>query len=112
MPLVKLCLMRTFAVTEDFSLIHVGPDFRDMSQTFGLRAALIRFPPSQRILSIGKPNRILLFLVQNDFVEGVIGLSGLERGYLFRRPVLIPMLHEKCQLNGTGVPKTVPMPFR
>ena len=48
---------------------HVRPDLFDVSQTFGLRPALPRVLPAERVLAIRRPDRVLLFVVDDHFVN-------------------------------------------
>lgn len=51
---------------------HVCPHFLDVGQAFFLGAALTRIPPAESILAIGWPDRVLLLMIQDDFVDGLI----------------------------------------
>src|SRR3954470_16751212 len=48
---------------------HVGPHRLDVFEAFGLRSALAAVAPSERILAIGRPDRVLLFVVHHDLVD-------------------------------------------
>src|SRR6266436_3871926 len=51
---------------------HVGPDFFDIVQAFRLWTCFSNFSPAQRWLTIGKPDRILLFMIHNNFINSVV----------------------------------------
>jgi len=53
---------------------HVSPHFLDVVQTFGLGPALSSIVPAERIRPVHRPDRILLFVVYNNFVNGIVSL--------------------------------------
>src|SRR5215218_5175573 len=48
---------------------HVGPHFLDERQALCLRAALPRVAPPERVLAVGRPDGVLLFLVKYDLID-------------------------------------------
>src|SRR6185295_15575588 len=42
---------------------HVGPDLFDVREAFILRTRLPRIVPTECVLAIGRPDRVLLFMV-------------------------------------------------
>ena len=53
---------------------HVGPNFFNISQAFGLRTGLARIRPAKRAFLFGRPDRVLLFMIYNDFVRCLVFL--------------------------------------
>src|SRR5438093_6778623 len=51
---------------------HVRPDFLDVGQALRLRAAFASIPPTQRILPVRRPDRVLLFMIHNDLINRII----------------------------------------
>src|SRR5215203_2442498 len=48
---------------------HVGPHFLDERQALCLGTALPRVAPPERVLAVGRPDGVLLFVVQYDLVD-------------------------------------------
>ena len=53
---------------------HIGPYFLDVVETFGFGPALAGIVPAERIRPMHRPDRILLFVVYNNFVNGIVSL--------------------------------------
>src|SRR6185369_787482 len=51
---------------------HVSPDLFDVLQTFGLHTGFTGVKPTECILAIGRPNRVLLFVVEHNFIDCLI----------------------------------------
>jgi hypothetical protein len=51
---------------------HIGPHFFDVVEALFLHPGLACVVPAERILAIGKPDGILLFVVHNYFVGSVV----------------------------------------
>jgi hypothetical protein len=47
---------------------HIGPDFFDIGQTLRFRPRLARISPAQRILSIRRPDGVLLLVVHHHLI--------------------------------------------
>ena len=48
---------------------HISPDFLDVVETLGFQAAFAGIEPAQRVFSLLGPDRILLFVIDDDFVD-------------------------------------------
>src|SRR5215212_8361607 len=70
--IIAFCFRLLFHLLAETERPHVGPDFLDVSQTFFLRAALAGVVPAKRILPVGGPDRVLLLMVDDHFVDGVV----------------------------------------
>lgn len=55
-----------------FKGAHVDPDLINIRQTFRFNAASAHICPPQRILSPGRPDRVLLFVIDEDFVDRLV----------------------------------------
>src|SRR4051794_15708635 len=51
---------------------HVRPNLFDVREALRFRARLARIVPTKRVLTIGRPDRILLFVVHHNFVDGSV----------------------------------------
>lgn len=51
---------------------HVGPHLFDMRQTFCHGPAFACIGPAKRIFLVCRPDRVLLFMIQNDFVDSIV----------------------------------------
>src|SRR5690242_15960882 len=58
---------------------HVGPHFLDVSETFGFGSDFPRIVPTGRVLSILWPDRILLLVIDHDFVDSFVFVFVIER---------------------------------
>src|SRR4051812_22147695 len=67
-----LLVTRLFHLLAQTQRAHVSPDLFDVCEAFGLRARLARIVPPERILAVGGPNRILLFVIDDDLVDGCV----------------------------------------
>src|SRR5215472_12820542 len=61
---------------------HVCPHLFDVGEAFLLRPALARLPPSRRQVSFGRPNRILLFVIDDDGIDRAVLVFRVHRGLL------------------------------
>jgi len=62
---------------------HIGPNFLDVGKTLGFRAGFACIVPAQRVLPVGGPDGVLLFMIQNDFVDGCVFVFVSVHGCLF-----------------------------
>src|SRR6476646_6811129 len=60
---------------------HVCPNFLDVSQALFFCAALACILPAQRIFPMGRPDRVLLFMVKHNFVDCLIFLFVSHYGF-------------------------------
>src|SRR5689334_11686638 len=60
---------------------HVCPNFLDVSQALFFCAALACILPAQRIFPMGRPDRVLLFMVKHNFVNCLIFLFVSHYGF-------------------------------
>src|ERR1041385_7539345 len=51
---------------------HIGPHLLDISEAFLFRTRLAGVVPAEGIFTIGRPDRILLLVVHDNFVNSVI----------------------------------------
>src|ERR1043166_7849181 len=51
---------------------HVGPYLLDVSEALLFRTSLARVIPAKGVFAVGRPDRILLLVVQNDFIDSGI----------------------------------------
>jgi len=81
-------LLRCFHLLAQAQWPHVSPYFLNESQAFGFRSTFPGSEPAERIISMVGPDRILLFMVDDNFVDGSVflimaihvALSLLRRG--------------------------------
>src|SRR5260370_42595661 len=72
-PLAALALaLHLFHLLAQRQRPHVGPDFLDVGQALVLRAALADVVPAERVLAVRGPDRVLLFVVDDDLVDRVV----------------------------------------
>src|SRR5258708_16578550 len=72
-PLAGLALaLHLFHLLAQRQRPHVGPDFLDVGQALVLRAALADVVPAERVLAVRGPDRVLLFVVDDDLVDRVV----------------------------------------
>src|SRR5215210_1729164 len=65
---------------------HVSPDFLDVVQALLLRAALADVVPAQGVLTVGRPDRVLLFVIHDHLVDrGVFFFVPTHRSLSFLR---------------------------
>src|SRR5215813_1312621 len=65
---------RLFHLLPQAQRAHISPNFFNIFQTFLLQTTFADILPAKRILSVGGPYRILLFVIHNDLVDGSIFL--------------------------------------
>src|ERR1700722_4137872 len=54
---------------------HVGPHFLDVSETLVLRPAASRFAPARGYVSPVRPDRVLLFVIDDDAVDARVAIT-------------------------------------
>src|SRR5262249_43752785 len=59
---------------------HVGPDFLDVLQALRLEPALADVVPAERIVAMRRPDRILLLVIHDHFVDRVVFLLVVVHG--------------------------------
>src|SRR4026208_1394753 len=60
------CFVHLFSEAE---WAHIGPDLLDVSETFGLGATLSLIVPARCVLSVCRPDRILIFMIDDNSVD-------------------------------------------
>src|SRR5690349_2726480 len=51
---------------------HIRPDFFDVGEAFLFRARLAGIVPPEGVFAVGGPDRVLLFVVNDNFVNGFV----------------------------------------
>jgi hypothetical protein len=73
--------LRLLAISVFFRLLHflpqaqwphIGPYFFDIGQAFWLRPSLANISPTEGVLPVRRPYRVLLFMIYHDLVDGGI----------------------------------------
>src|SRR5262245_1224437 len=70
---------------------HIGPHFFDVCQAFRFQSTLANVLPTERILSVRRPDGVLLFVIHHHFIDGgVLLLVSVHEVFLHCQQV-------KCQ---------------
>src|SRR5919199_439245 len=77
---------------------QIGPYRLDVGQTFRFGPTLACIRPSERVAALGRPDRILLFVVYDDFVD--------------RRIFAVVTLHSLTRLGMASTAITPPLPAK
>src|SRR5262245_5306267 len=65
-------LCRFFHFLSQTQRPHVSPDFLDIGQTLRFHAAFAGILPPERVLSIGRPYRVLLLVIHDHLVNCIV----------------------------------------